>query len=161
MRKPPTFFVTTLSILLFLSLACTACGRNTVYSSAGTAPSPARDPVTQVYALAWAPDGARLALGTKNGDIQVWNTRSKTLLLTAEQRFGAVYALAWSPDGKLIASVGGGSIVQLWHATTGKQIALLHVRRSRGEGGRARSSLLSCALGFHVATRNPVVIVHS
>ena len=34
--------------------------------------------------------------------------------------------LSWSPDDKLIASVGGGSIVHLWHATTGKQIALLH-----------------------------------
>ena len=127
MRKPTSFFISTMSILMFLGLTFAACGRSTVQSSAAPAPSPARDAVNQVYALAWAPDGARLALGSKNGDIQVCNTRSKTLLLTAEQRFGAVYALAWSPDGKLIASVVGGSIVQLWHATRGKQIALLHL----------------------------------
>src|SRR5215471_16888649 len=60
MRKPTSFCVRTLSILMFLSLACAACGRNTVQSAAGAARAPARDPVTQVYALAWAPDGARL-----------------------------------------------------------------------------------------------------
>ncbi len=94
MRKPPPFFVATLSILLFLSLTFAACGRSAVYSSANPAPQPARGPVNQVYALAWAPDGARLALGTKNGDIQVWNTKSKTWLLTDRQWFGEAYALA-------------------------------------------------------------------
>jgi hypothetical protein len=29
MRKPTSFFVTTLSILVFLSLVCAACGRDT------------------------------------------------------------------------------------------------------------------------------------
>jgi WD40 repeat protein len=82
MRKTTSFFVATLTILVFLSGAFAACGWSTVQSSAGPAPSPARHPVNQVYALAWAPDGTHLALGTKSGDIQLWNTRSKTLLLT-------------------------------------------------------------------------------
>ena len=133
MRNPTSFFVTTLSILVFLSLVCAACGRNTVYSSAGTALSPARDPVNQVYTLAWAPDGARLALGTKNGDIQVWNTRSKILLLSADQRFGEVYALAWSPDGTYLASGGQDQTVHLWNTTTGQQVFAYRSRFSTGE----------------------------
>jgi eukaryotic-like serine/threonine-protein kinase len=86
-----------------------------------------------VYALAWAPEGIRLALGTKHGDIQLWNTRSKTLLLTAKQRFGEVYALAWSPDGKYLASGGQDQTVHLWNTTTGQQAFTYRSRESQGE----------------------------
>jgi len=130
MRKPTSFFITTLSILVFLSLAFAACGRNTTQSSDASTPSTSRDAVNQVYALAWAPDGVRLALGTKHGDIQVWNTRSKTLLLSAEQRFGAVYALAWSPDGHYLASASKDQTVQVWQAMTGKLLLTYHGHKS-------------------------------
>src|SRR6266851_2153898 len=119
MRKPPTFFVTTLSILLFLSLACTACGRNTVYSSAGTAPSPARDPVTQVYALTWAPDGKRLASGGQDQSVHLWNTTTGRQVFAYRSRFstGGVLALAWSPNGKYLAAGTSVGIGQVWDTT--------------------------------------------
>ncbi len=63
MRKPLFFFVTRVSMLVFLSLAFAGCGRNTIQSSTDPAPSPTLDPVNQVYALAWLPDGTRLASG--------------------------------------------------------------------------------------------------
>ncbi len=68
-------------------------GNTSICSAVASAPSPARGPVNQVYALAWAPDGIRLALGAKNGDIQVWNTKSQPVLLAARQRFGEVFVL--------------------------------------------------------------------
>src|SRR5260370_29369769 len=97
MRKPTPFFVSTLSLLLFLSLTFAACGRSSVPSSAGTAPS--GDPVNQVYALAWSPNGTDLATGGKNGVIPVWNTKSKTLLATPDMSLVGGEALAWSAGG--------------------------------------------------------------
>src|SRR2546423_3728074 len=133
MRKPTSFFVWTVSILVFLSLTFTACGSSTLPASAGPAALPAHSPVNQVYALAWSPDGARLALGTRHGDIQVWNTRSQTLLLTIAQPFGEVYALAWSPDGMHLASGGQDQSAHVWNPTTGQQVGTYRSHYSRGE----------------------------
>ena len=132
MKKPMSCFVSTLSLLVFLSLTIAACGRSIVQSTAAPAPSPARDPVNQVYALTWSPSGTELATGGKNGVIQIWNTRSKTLLLTARQRFGEVYALAWSPNGKYLASAGQDQTVHLWNITTGQQVFAYRSRFSTG-----------------------------
>jgi eukaryotic-like serine/threonine-protein kinase len=78
-------------------------------------------------------DGTRLALGTKYGGIQVWNTRNKTLLLSTAQRFGEVYALAWSLDGKYLASGGQDQSVHQWNTATGQQGFAYHSRFSTGE----------------------------
>jgi WD40 repeat protein len=72
MRKPTSFFVSTLSLLVFLSLTFAACGRSTIPASAALAPSPVRDPVNQVYALAWAPDGNYIASASKDQTVHVW-----------------------------------------------------------------------------------------
>ena len=133
MRKPMSFFVSTLSLLLFLSLTFAACGRSTVDSSVATPPSLARDPVNQVYALAWSPNGTDLATGGKNGLIQVWNTKSKTRLVTVKQHFGEVHALAWSPAGTRLASGGQDFTVHLWNPTTGQQVAVYRSTFSTGE----------------------------
>ena len=128
-----SFFVSTLSLLLFLSLTFAACGRSTVDSSVATPPSLARDPVNQVYALAWSPNGTDLATGGKNGLIQVWNTKSKTRLVTVKQHFGEVHALAWSPAGTRLASGGQDFTVHLWNPTTGQQVAVYRSTFSTGE----------------------------
>jgi WD40 repeat protein len=101
-----------------------------------------------VYALAWAPEGIRLALGTKHGDIQLWNTRSKTLLLTAKQRFGEVYALAWSPDGKYLASGGQDQTVHLWNTTTGQQAFTIAVAKARVKCERSPGRLMAVFSNF-------------
>ncbi len=133
MRKPTSIFVSILSILLFLSLTLAACGGSSGLSTVATPPSLSGDPVNQVYALAWSPNGTELATGGKNGVIQFWNSKSKTLLLTAEQRFGEVYALAWSPAGTRLASGGQDFTVHLWNPTTGQQVAAYRSAFSTGE----------------------------
>ncbi len=54
MRKPSSFFVTALSILVFLSLTFTACGRSTIPSSVDAAPTPTYNP-NQVLGLIVGP----------------------------------------------------------------------------------------------------------
>lgn len=76
-----------------------------------------------VRALAWSPDGRRIASG---GDrtVQVWEAESGTRLLTYRGHKYWVGALAWSPDGQRLASVSHGSsaAVEVWEAETGQPL---------------------------------------
>jgi serine/threonine protein kinase/Tol biopolymer transport system component len=82
---------------------------------------------TSVYAVAWSPDGTRIASGSGAGDpkkdtdhtVQVWEAATGTLLQTYRGHTQAIIGLDWSPDSKLIASASYDGTVQVWEATTG------------------------------------------
>ncbi len=77
-----------------------------------------------VHAVAWAPDGKRIASASDDGTVQVWEALTGKLLITYRGHNSGVQAAAWSPDGRLIAS-GGSSYegkhvsLQVWDASTG------------------------------------------
>jgi len=54
--------------------------------------------------LGWAPDGARIASGARDGSVQVWEAATGHPILTYSGHLGEVTALGWSPDGTRIAS---------------------------------------------------------
>jgi WD40 repeat protein len=77
----------------------------------------------QVFAVAFAPDGATVAAagGTqKTGHVKVWDvaTGAERFSLDGHTRF--VSALCFSPDGQTLASAGHDRSVKLWDARTGK-----------------------------------------
>ena len=72
-----------------------------------------------VFALGWSPDGKRIASGSGDRTVQVWDASDGGHLFTYCGHSGIVNALAWSPDGRRIASGSGDSTVQLWDATDG------------------------------------------
>ena len=76
----------------------------------------------RVNALAWSPDGTRIASGSADNTVQIWDTATGRKLYIYEGHAQEVSTVAWSPDGKLIASAGDGKTVQIWEAATGRDI---------------------------------------
>src|SRR5207244_3670019 len=66
-----------------------------------------------VGAVAFAPDG-RLAVGTSDGRVAVWDVQRREKLSDVRCHDDAVAALAFSPDGKRLAS-GGHDRVAVIH----------------------------------------------
>jgi hypothetical protein len=68
----------------------------------------------QVFAVAWSPDGRRIASGGGDQTVQVWNAADGSHVFTYRGHVGNVDAVAWSPDGRRIASGGADGTVQIW-----------------------------------------------
>src|SRR5271157_2201030 len=68
----------------------------------------------EVLAVAWSPDGTRIASGEHDSTVQIWDTRTGKRLLTYQGHSNQVLALAWSPDGTRIASGSFDNTVQVW-----------------------------------------------
>ena len=69
-----------------------------------------------VSAVAWSPDGKRIASTSKDKSVQVWDAATGKNLFTYKGHSKGVLAEVWSPDGKYIASASNNRTVQVWQA---------------------------------------------
>ena len=73
------------------------------------------DTKLNVQALAFSPDGKRLACGTEDGRIQVWAlVPNFQVQSTFTGHHDSIYVLMFSPDGKTLASGSNDGTVLLW-----------------------------------------------
>ena len=79
-----------------------------------------------VQTLAWSPDGKRIASGSGDKTVQVWDALTGGHAFNYSDHAGVVWAVAWSPDGKSIASGGVDNTVQVWDALTGGHVFTHH-----------------------------------
>jgi WD40 repeat protein/serine/threonine protein kinase len=86
---------------------------------------------TRIVRFAWEccagafrPDGKRLAVGSYDGVIHIWEPQTGRLVQLLVGA-GYVQALAWSPDGRVLAAGSHGGTVRLWDAGTGRLLKLL------------------------------------
>ncbi|HEY4032635.1 MAG TPA: protein kinase [Ktedonobacteraceae bacterium] len=75
-----------------------------------------------VASVAWSPDGKRIASGSTDGTVQVWNAADGSNAYTYKGHSDVVWSVAWSPDGKHIASGSWDKTVQVWTAADGSNI---------------------------------------
>ncbi len=77
-----------------------------------------------VFALAFSPDGTRLASGSED-TTQLWNTARNDEPIILGKHLGWITVLAFSPDGKILATGSTDKTVQLWDTATGDLIKIL------------------------------------
>jgi eukaryotic-like serine/threonine-protein kinase len=98
---------------------------NTVHiwdAPTGEHPFTYREHFYYVQAVAWSPDGQRIASASADTRVQIWDVTTGTTLLTYRGHSAKVNAVIWSPDGQYIASASDDRTVQVWEASTGKKL---------------------------------------
>ena len=73
----------------------------------------------QVFAVAWSPDGQRIASGSADKTVQVWDAVDGGNTFIYKGHSDLVHKVAWSPDSKRIASASWDKTVQVWDAVDG------------------------------------------
>jgi WD40 repeat protein/transcriptional regulator with XRE-family HTH domain len=86
------------------------------------------EPFAYPTAVALSADGAVLVAGTPAGDVRVWRTADRTLLLAVQGHAGMVWGVAVSRDGQLVASVGDDGQIRVWAAGSGRLLTTVQVQ---------------------------------
>jgi len=82
----------------------------------------------EVNAIAFNPDGSKIASGGTDKTIKLWDVKSSTEQAGYEGHTAGIgfKSLDWSPDGKLIAAGSRNDAIRIWEADTGTEYAVLH-----------------------------------
>ena len=78
-----------------------------------------------LLSIAYRPDGERLAGGSDENNIFIWDGDSRQLLRTLRGHTDYVNSVAWSPDGQVLASGSDDGTVRLWNPNHGVNFAIL------------------------------------
>src|SRR5207253_858612 len=75
-----------------------------------------------VGALAFSPDGGRLAAGYFNRLVAIWDPTTGQLIRTLSGPTGLVLGLAFSRDGRRLATGGEDKLVRLWELSNDQEV---------------------------------------
>ena len=86
-----------------------------------------------VYSVAISPDGATLAAGLGNGQVELWEMETGTSMGTLEHGYLWITSVAFSPDGNTLASGSEDQTIKLWDVETQAPVATWEVAK-KGNG---------------------------
>jgi hypothetical protein len=78
-----------------------------------------------INALAWSPDGHRLATGSGDGTVRVWDAASGRRIYAFDGHSNEVICMAWSPDGRRLATGSPDRTVKVWDIADGRKLLTL------------------------------------
>ena len=73
-----------------------------------------------VFAIAYSPDGTRLAIGDSESILQVWDITTSQWVLFCSGHSAMISSVVYSPDGVQLASASYDKTVKLWNHRTGQ-----------------------------------------
>ena len=78
----------------------------------------------EVDGVAYSPDGRRLATGSDDGTVRLWNAADASLLHVLKHP-GEVTRVAFSPDSARLVSVSTDDTARVWDVATGKELHVI------------------------------------
>ncbi|KAJ5101029.1 hypothetical protein N7456_007081 [Penicillium angulare] len=78
-----------------------------------------------VDSIAWSPDRSRLASGSADKTVRIWDPATGQSVYTLEGHSRSVNSIAWSPDGSRLASGSADKTVRIWDSATGQSLSTL------------------------------------
>jgi WD40 repeat protein len=83
-----------------------------------------------VTSVAFSADGGRLASGSEDNTVKVWDAATGACMQTLEGHDGFMTSVAFSADGGRLASGSEDNTVKVWDAATGACVQTLEVGRA-------------------------------
>jgi WD40 repeat protein len=75
-----------------------------------------------VNAVAWSPDGTRVATASSDQTARVWDAVHGQPVTPPLAHHGGVNAVTWSPDGTRVATASDGQTARVWDARSGQPV---------------------------------------
>ncbi len=73
-------------------------------------------PDVEITALAFSPDGSRLAVGAVDGTAGVWSVPTKQELVSYDGPAGPISSIAFTPNGNSVLSASDDGVTRIWRA---------------------------------------------
>ena len=77
---------------------------------------------SEVYSVAFSPDGRHVVSGAGDSTIKLWNVATGREIRTFSGHSSNVFCIAFSPDGRQVISGSYDETIKIWDVTTGREI---------------------------------------